>query len=96
MEFKQTVQVITFSNNPRPALMGTALHCTTRSLPLKPPHEAEIYHNQVVQTEAVQELTHTLYSSGNGITFDMLQHAQSSINGVSIQPDPKPVIDFMR
>ena len=92
MEFNQTVQVNPFPDNLRAALMGTALHCTARNLPLRTPRRAEGYHDPGVKTKAVQKLPHRPYSFGNGITFDMLRHAQCSINEVSIQPDPEPVI----
>ena len=96
VKFKQTVQEMTFPEQIRPAMIGTALHCTIRELPLKPPSGAEICHSQVTQTEAVQELTHTPYSFGQGITFDMLSHAQSMLNEVSQTPTGGPIIDFLR
>ena len=96
VKFKQTVQEMTFLEQRRPAMIGTALHCTIRELPLKPPSGAEICHSQVTQTEAVQELTHTPYSFGQGITFDMLSHAQSMLNEVSQTPTGQPIINFLR
>ena len=96
MKFKQTVQEMTFLEQIRTAMTGTALHCTIRELSLKPPRGAEICHSQVTQTEAVQELTHTPYSFGQGITFDMLSHAQDMLNELSRTPTGGSIIDFLR
>ena len=96
MKFKQTVQEMPFPEQKWPAMIGTALHCTIREHPLKPLSGAETCHSQVTQTEAVQELTHTPYSFGQGITFDMLSHAQSMLNEVSQTPTGGPIINFLR
>ena len=96
VNFKQTVQEVTFPEQIRPAMIGTALHCTIRELPLQPLSGAEICQSQVTQTEAVQELTHTPYSLGQGITFDMHSHTQSMLNEVSQTPTGGPIIDFLR
>ena len=96
MKFKQTVQEMTFPEQIKPAMIRTALHCTIRELPLKPPGGAEICHSQVTETEARQELTHTLYSYGQGITCDILSHTQGMLNEVSATPTGGPIINFLR
>ena len=96
VKFKQTVQQMNFPEQIRPAMIGTALHCTIREFQLKPLSGAEICHSEVTQTDAVQELTHTPYSFGQGITFDMLSQAQGMLNEVSQTPSGRPIIDFLR